>query len=630
MAEYESIHGTRVKYLSSDPTLDSSTEGQVWYNSTTGANKVLSQIKAWSSGGNMGTARYTIGSCGSQTAALGFGGYSGAYKADTEEYNGFSWSTGGNLNLARFNPGGAGSQTAALAFGGFIGGPPPSPTNATEEYDGSSWTAQNTMPTAVRNPAGSGTQTAGLSSGGNAGPPGVTGVTQEYDGTNWTTSPGSMNVARENATGFGIQTATIVAGGNEPGVNNAEQYNGSTWTAVSNLNSPVYSLASAANGTTSHGITFGGASPAGTGLSQTEEWDGSTWTISPASLAAGKWKLGGAGTASAGLKFAGGPPPSGNVATEEYNSRLEAITTTAAWASGGVYPGPVYSAGSSTNSPSTASVAFGGFVSTSKSSATNEYNGSSWTSANAMSDVFVGGAYGGTQTAAFGAGGYAAPPSRTAATEQYDGTNWTAGGNLSVAASQNVGFGTSTAGVVYGGEGSPEPAIKTSTQEYDGSSWTTVNTMPVGAAGCGTGFGTQTAGVRSGGTAPTPNPSTWDGGPGSFSNITLLYDGTNWTAGAFSNFGGRNSTGFGVQTSGVTAGGEGSPGVPGLARTEQYDGTSWTDVATVPRTSTSYMAGFGASSGSGAIVGGVHTVVNSTDEYTGQVIANQASTLTTS
>ena len=153
-------------------------------------------------------------------------------------------------------------------------------------------------------------------------------------------------------------------------------------------------------------------------------------------------------------------------------------------------------------------------------------------------------------------------------------------------------------GVVYGGEGSPEPAIKTSTQEYDGSSWTTVNTMPVGVAGHGTGFGTQTAGVRNGGTSPTPNPSTWDGGPANFVNITLLYDGTNWTTGAFSGFGGRNSTGFGIQTSGVTAGGEGAPATNGLTRTEQYDGTSWTDVATIPRVSTSYTAGFGASSGS--------------------------------
>jgi hypothetical protein len=49
MTEYSGIRGTRVKYLSSDPTLNTSTEGQVWYNSTEGTLKSLVQIKAWSS-----------------------------------------------------------------------------------------------------------------------------------------------------------------------------------------------------------------------------------------------------------------------------------------------------------------------------------------------------------------------------------------------------------------------------------------------------------------------------------------------------------------------------------------------------------------------------------------------------
>ena len=73
MSNYESIRGTRVKYLTSDPTLNSSTEGQVWYNSTTGTNKALVQIKAWSSVGSLGTSRYDIGGTGTQTAALGAG-----------------------------------------------------------------------------------------------------------------------------------------------------------------------------------------------------------------------------------------------------------------------------------------------------------------------------------------------------------------------------------------------------------------------------------------------------------------------------------------------------------------------------------------------------------------------------
>jgi hypothetical protein len=53
MSEYSGIRGTRVKYLSSDPTLNTSTEGQVWYNSTSGTLKSLVQIKAWSSAGSL-------------------------------------------------------------------------------------------------------------------------------------------------------------------------------------------------------------------------------------------------------------------------------------------------------------------------------------------------------------------------------------------------------------------------------------------------------------------------------------------------------------------------------------------------------------------------------------------------
>ena len=40
------IHGKRVEYLTSDPTLDSSYEGQVWFNSTSGAKNIVA-IKAW-------------------------------------------------------------------------------------------------------------------------------------------------------------------------------------------------------------------------------------------------------------------------------------------------------------------------------------------------------------------------------------------------------------------------------------------------------------------------------------------------------------------------------------------------------------------------------------------------------
>jgi hypothetical protein len=136
MAEYESIHGTRVKYLSSDPTLDSSTEGQVWYNSTSGANKALVQIKAWSSGGSMNTARAQGVSVGTQPAAIAFNGAPGSpVGTKSEEYNGFSWITTSETNTSRYDLGGAGTQTAALGFGGYQPGVPSGFSNHTEEWD---------------------------------------------------------------------------------------------------------------------------------------------------------------------------------------------------------------------------------------------------------------------------------------------------------------------------------------------------------------------------------------------------------------------------------------------------------------------------------------------------------------
>ena len=612
MSDYESITGKRIKYLTSDPTLSSSYEGQVWYNSTTGVNKSLVQIKAWSSSGNMGTARYLIGSCGSQTAALGFGGYSGGVKNETEEYNGFNWSNGGNIGTARYNPGGAGSQTAGLAFGGFTS----TKVNNVEEYDGSSWTAQNTMPTAVRNPAGSGTQTAGLSSGGNS-PGGITGVTQEYDGTNWTTSPGSMNVARENATGFGIQTATIVAGGYEPGVNNAEQYNGSTWTAISDLNSPVYSLASAANGTTSHGITFGGASPAGTGLTQTEEWDGTSWTISSATLAAGKWKLGGAGTASAGLKFAGGPPPSGNVATEEYNSNINAITQ-ASWASGGTQnTSRVYSGGSG---PVNSALIINGFVGSGLggfNDAAETYNGTSFSNITNFPYNAVGTFGLGDAEAFIGGAGYKNDASHVNTTAEYDGSSWTSGGNVNEVGQAAGGTGTQTAGII--GNRSTSPSAQA--EEYDGSSWTsTPNTNVAGAGGNGM-AGTQTAALIYG-ASPTP-----------LYDRTESWNGSAWTNVSALSTGRRSGSMGGSQTAALFGGGNVNPPTSNTAQTELYNGTSWATSANMAtarfyQRGGSHTAADNQLATSGSPNGS--TISAATEEFTAGTSVITARTLTTS
>jgi hypothetical protein len=103
MTTYKGINGFAVQSVGSDPSpLD---EGQVWYNNASYAFKLAAVTTAgtWASGGNMGTSRYDGGGAGTQTAALGFGGYNDpGFSQQIRKNNGTSWTnTGGNLNTGR-------------------------------------------------------------------------------------------------------------------------------------------------------------------------------------------------------------------------------------------------------------------------------------------------------------------------------------------------------------------------------------------------------------------------------------------------------------------------------------------------------------------------------------------------
>ena len=119
MADYKDIIGLDVEVKAADP--DNPSDGQVWFN-TAGDLKYKKGVTGavWSTGGTLNTARRFLAGCGTQTAALGFGG-GPPVQDETEEYNGSSWSEQNNLNTARRELAGAGIQTAALAFGGAPG-----------------------------------------------------------------------------------------------------------------------------------------------------------------------------------------------------------------------------------------------------------------------------------------------------------------------------------------------------------------------------------------------------------------------------------------------------------------------------------------------------------------------------
>ena len=75
MTKYKEIIGTDIQVVTTDPT---EVTGQVWYNSDSGELKTRNQFvgNAWSSGGNVNTARgFTAASGnGTQDANIVFGG----------------------------------------------------------------------------------------------------------------------------------------------------------------------------------------------------------------------------------------------------------------------------------------------------------------------------------------------------------------------------------------------------------------------------------------------------------------------------------------------------------------------------------------------------------------------------
>jgi hypothetical protein len=280
MAEYVNIQGQNILIVSSDPS--NPTQGQIWYNTTSGTLKGLAfdTTGSWSTSGNLNQGRYLMSGgagAGTQTAALTFGGSNpgGSALSATESFNGTSWTTiPASMNTSRLWNMGLGGQTTGLCIGGYTGSVD---TNATEKWNGSVWT-----------------------------------------------SSGNLNNARRVTTGFGSQTACIAANGAAPRNNYAESFNGTSWTTLATTNVTAEGRASTAGSPQTAGIIFGGGAslPADTSITTVESWNGSTWTNLPTSMNVGRRYFGGVGSGPTDAFAYGGGGTPGSVAlnsSESYN-----------------------------------------------------------------------------------------------------------------------------------------------------------------------------------------------------------------------------------------------------------------------------------------------------------------------
>jgi hypothetical protein len=397
---------------------------------------------SWTETNDLNTARNDGAGVGTPSASLYVGGQipPNAAGNTVESWDGSSWTEIAEIAYNVRGPGGFGTYTEAVIAGGLTPGPA---SVATVQYwNGSSWTEIADLSTASYGMMSGGTATAGLVAGFNP----VLANTEEFTapavfnqqvegqlffnstanafketitdfaGASWASAP-SLNTARYNAAGNGLQTAGLVFGGDVPPSTGAtEEFNGSAWTEKNDLNTSRARFGG--SGTVTAGIAFGGDVPPATGA--TERWDGSSWTeVNDMNTARGE-VAGGGGPAGYTAAIGATGRPSGNNATEIWD-------------------------------------------------------GSSWTEVN---DTNTGSSVRrrlfGTTTAAIICGGGDTGTQTTvgANTESWDGTSWTEVNNLNTGRFEGGVCGIQTAGLMFGGSVTPSPGKQDVTEQWDGTSWT--------------------------------------------------------------------------------------------------------------------------------------------------------------
>ena len=258
-------------------------------------------------------------------------------------------------------------------------------------------------------------------------------------------SGGAMNTARQQATASGTQTAGIAVGG---GTVNVEQYNGSSWTEVANLNVAQSRSSISAQAPNASTLNFGGTPDS----DKTESWNNSSWT-EVANLNSGRKGAAGFGESNTSAGNAGG--------------ELATICEL--------------------------------------------YNGSSWTEVNnpATARRYLGGL--GTVTAALIVGGDTDVPSfpggrNTARVESWNGTSWTEIADINSARVYVGTAGIQTSAIVFGGSpGSPYLRL---TEAWNGSSWTEVADLATGRRAWSSGAGSSSSAIAAGGEGPSSSITT--------------------------------------------------------------------------------------------------------------------------
>ena len=263
------------------------------------------------------------------------------------------------------------------------------------------WASGGNMVAARNGHAGFGNQTDAVCAGGFIATPApadddAQALVEEYNGSSWSEVT-NMPTNRSSASGCGAsQTSGMVTGGIHTNQTTSVEYDGTNWTDGGDI--PAVTRMSAQCGTVTASLRCGGAGNPGTAINQTIEYDGTNWTSG------------------------------GNLPHIEYGHMIVGTQTAAVFAGG--HNGPTHDN-------------------------LYEYDGSSWTDSGVTLTTNSGtnnmaAAANGTQTAALWAAALA--PARVS-TQVYDGSAISVAADLGTARYNvnNGGGGTSVAAIVAGG-----------------------------------------------------------------------------------------------------------------------------------------------------------------------------------
>jgi hypothetical protein len=439
-------------------------------------------------------------------------------------------------------------------------------------------------------------------------------------------SGGTMNTARSDLAGLGIETSAMaVAGYASTGTQSAvETYDGSSWTEITELNSARNSLGGF-GATNTAAIACGGRTPT---VAKTESWNGSAWTeVNDMNVARFAMNISGAGTQTSGLS-SGGNGPAGQDAVEVWDGTN--------WTAAGAELNTTRAQGSASGQSNSSAAAVGGYGGSPDAplATTELWNGSSWTEVADLNTARYSLVCTGNGTSLLVNGGEGSGTGILAITESFDGTSWTEVADLSDTIKDHGGTGyssTNTTSLSFAGK-SPSSSYKNTSEEWTttpAATFTQINLGQVyfnstsnafkvtknvfGTGAWSSGDNLNQARSQGGNNASGGSASIGlvSGGqqysPGISYNNTEIYNGTAWTEVNNLTSTRGYSTGAGTPAgalvvSGTMAPSPGAGGVGGKTNVESFDGTNWTEVNDVNQ---SRFQGAGAGTQTSAIfVGG--------------------------